>query len=189
MTNTRAPAARANWTANVDVPAPAPSTSTRLPRGQPAAREERAPRGQARQRQGRSLLPAEPRGLREDAGSRDAHLLGERAVVGAAEDLEARPEHSRIVAPFDPGVDDDLVALREVPPTPEPSARTTPAPSEPGTSGSGHARPAARDHAQIAPVERGGAQVDHDLPGSGTSSGTSATTSASGPPNSRTTNA
>ena len=128
MTSTRAPACAASWTANVETPLPAPSTSTVSPRAQAAAREERPVGGETGERERGGLLPREPRRLREEVLRGHGDELGVGAVARPPEDLEARAERVLALAPAERRVDHDLLA----------GVAAEPAPSEPGTSGSGN---------------------------------------------------
>ena len=108
---TRAPAARAMWRANVATPPPIPSTRTVSPGRSCRPADQRAPRGQAGERQRRGLLPREPLGLGHHVLGGDADELGVGAVIGTAQDAEARLRRGLATAPAERREDDDLVAL------------------------------------------------------------------------------
>ena len=134
MTSTRAPAARANWTANVEVPAPAPRISTVWPEVRPP--RVKSARHAVRPASGRAAASCQSSraGLAKTLAAGTRTCWANVPSSGPPRILKPGPS-TRGSSPHSiPGLM-TTSSPSEIPPTPEPSARTTPAPSEPGTSG------------------------------------------------------
>ena len=167
MTNTRAPAARGDLHRERRGARAGAEHQDGLARLQAAAREERPPDREPRQRERSGVRERQPRrawGRRWPPARAPARRTCRRRVrrgcgrTGRAR-ADRRPSRARAAS--------TTSSPSAMPLTPPAQRAHDPRAVRAGHERNRHARPAARDHAQIAPVERGRAQVDHDLAGPG----------------------